>query len=103
MGKGMARNIAAAGIPVRAWNRTPARLDDLAGEANVTALETTREAAAGAAAVVTMLSDADATLATMDGPDGAAAGAGDGAVWVQMGTIGLDGTERAPPSPPSAG
>jgi 3-hydroxyisobutyrate dehydrogenase len=94
MGKGMARNAAAAGIPVRAWNRTASKLEDLAAEDNVTTFETAREAAAGAEVVVTMLSDVDATLAAMEGDDGGAAGAADGTVWVQMGTIGLDGTER---------
>jgi 3-hydroxyisobutyrate dehydrogenase len=91
MGRGMAANAAAAGIAVRAWNRTAAKLDDLAAGENVTAFETAREAAGGAPVVVTMLSDAEATLAALDG---AAADAAPGAVWVQMGTIGLDGTER---------
>ena len=35
MGKGMARNAAAAEIPVHAWNRTAAKLDDLADTAGV--------------------------------------------------------------------
>ena len=43
--------------------------------------------------VVTMLSDADATIAAMSGPEGGAAGS-EGAVWVQMGTIGIEGSER---------
>ncbi len=94
MGRGMALNAAAAGIPVRAWNRTAAKLADLAAEDGVTTFETAREAAAGAAVVVTMLSDADATLAAIEGDDGAAASVAPGTVWVQMGTIGLDATER---------
>jgi 3-hydroxyisobutyrate dehydrogenase len=40
-----------------------------------------------------MLTDADATLAAMSGPDGGAAGS-EGAVWAQMGTIGVEGSER---------
>ena len=94
MGRGMASNAAAAGIAVRAWNRTAGKLGDLADADGVSASETAREAATGAAVVVTMLSDADATLAAMAGEDGAAAGCAPGTVWVQMGTIGLDGTER---------
>jgi len=43
--------------------------------------------------IVTMLSDADATIAAMQGPDGGAAGS-EGAVWVQMGTLGVEGAER---------
>ncbi|HVX34523.1 MAG TPA: NAD(P)-dependent oxidoreductase, partial [Solirubrobacterales bacterium] len=93
MGKGIARNAAAVGLTVHAWNRTAAKLDNLAGETGVEAFATAREAVADVDAVVTMLSDADATLAAMSGPDGGAAGS-EGAVWVQMGTIGVEGTER---------
>ncbi len=93
MGRGMARNAAAAGLPVHAWNRTASKLEDLAGEDGVEAFATAREAAAGADLVVTMLTDVDATLAAMSGEDGAAAGA-DGAIWVQMGTLGVEGGER---------
>jgi 3-hydroxyisobutyrate dehydrogenase len=93
MGKGMARNAAAAGLAVHAWNRTADKLDDLADEGGLEAFATAREAVADVDAVVTMLSDADATLAVMSGPDGGAAGS-EGAVWVQMGTIGVEGTER---------
>ena len=38
MGGGMAANAAAAGIPVRAWNRTAAKLDDLATTDGVSVL-----------------------------------------------------------------
>jgi 3-hydroxyisobutyrate dehydrogenase len=93
MGQGMARNAAAAEIPVHAWNRTAAKLDGLAGTAGVEAFATAREAVTGADLVVTMLSDAEATIAAMSGPDGGAAGS-EGAVWVQMGTIGVVGSER---------
>jgi 3-hydroxyisobutyrate dehydrogenase len=93
MGQGMARNAAAAGLPVHAWNRTAAKLDDLAEEDGIEAFATPREAVVEADFVVTMLSDADATLAAMSGPDGGAAGS-EGAVWVQMGTIGVAGSER---------
>jgi 3-hydroxyisobutyrate dehydrogenase len=93
MGMGMARNAAAAGLAVHAWNRSADKLAGLAGEAGVEAFATAREAVADVDAVVTMLSDADVTLATMSGPDGGAAGS-EGAVWIQMGTIGVEGSER---------
>jgi 3-hydroxyisobutyrate dehydrogenase len=93
MGKGIARSAAAAEFPVHAWNRTAAKLDDLAGAAGVEAFGTAREAVADVDLVVTMLSDAEATIAAMSGPDGGAAGS-EGAVWVQMGTIGIEGSER---------
>jgi 3-hydroxyisobutyrate dehydrogenase len=93
MGKGMARNAAAAEILVHAWNRTASKLDDLADTPNIETFTTAREAVIGADLVVTMLSDADATLAAMSGPDGGAAGS-EGAVWAQMGTIGVEGSGR---------
>jgi 3-hydroxyisobutyrate dehydrogenase len=93
MGGAMARNAAAADLPVKAWNRTAAKLDDLAAVEGVETFTTPREAVIGADIVVTMLSDADATVAAMSGPDGGAAGS-EGAAWVQMGTIGVDGAER---------
>lgn len=93
MGKGMARNAAAAHIPVHAWNRTAAKLVDLVDIAAVDAFATAREAVVGADLVVTMLSDVDATVAAMSGPDGGAAGC-EGGIWVQMGTIGVAGSER---------
>ncbi len=93
MGKGIARNAAAAELPVHAWNRTAAKLDDLADTAGVEVFGTAREAVTDVDLVVTMLSDAEATIAAMSGPDGGAAGS-EGAVWAQMGTIGLEGSER---------
>jgi 3-hydroxyisobutyrate dehydrogenase len=93
MGQGMARNAAAADIPVNAWNRTESKLDELATVENVATFATAREAVDGADVIVTMLSDADATIAAMQGPDGGAAGS-EGAVWVQMGTLGVEGAER---------
>ena len=84
MGKAMARNIARAGFAVRAWNRTPEKAQDLAGDGAVICA-TPAEAADGATVVVTMLSDAEAVLAAIDGI------AARGTVWLQMSTIGLDG------------
>jgi 3-hydroxyisobutyrate dehydrogenase len=93
MGQGMARNAAAADIAVNAWNRTESKLDELAMVENVATFATAREAVDGADVIVTMLTDADATIAAMRGPDGGAAGS-EGAVWVQMGTLGVEGSER---------
>ena len=84
MGKAMARNLARAGFAVRAWNRTPEKAQDLAGDGAVICA-TPAEAADGATVVVTMLSDAEAVLAAIDGV------AARGTAWLQMSTIGLDG------------
>jgi 3-hydroxyisobutyrate dehydrogenase len=93
MGRGMARSIAAAGIDVRAWNRSADKLADLEDEERIGACESAAEAAAGADVVLTMLSDAEAVLDVMEGA-AAAAAARDGAVWAQTSTIGIDGAER---------
>jgi 3-hydroxyisobutyrate dehydrogenase len=87
MGAPMARNLLAAGFPVRAWNRTADKAAPLA-EAGAVVAESPADAAAGAQIVLTMLSDADAVMdSAVDALDGAE-------VWVQMSTVGLDGAER---------
>lgn len=93
MGSGMARNIARAGIELVAWNRSRAKAEPLARDGAMLC-DTPAEAAASAELIVTMLSDADAVLATMQGSDGALAGARPDSVWIQCSTIGEQGTER---------
>ena len=89
MGAPMARNVRAAGHVVSAWHRTPEKAEPLARD-GVTVAGSVAEAVAGADVVVTMLADAAAVEAVAE----AALGALDGAVLVQMSTIGLDATER---------
>ncbi len=93
MGFGMACNIADADIPVRAWNRSRARVEPLA-EHGAAIVDTPAEAAEGASVVVTMLPDADAVMDVMDGEQGFLAAARGSLVWAQMSTIGVAGTER---------
>jgi 3-hydroxyisobutyrate dehydrogenase len=93
MGFGMARNIVRAGFQLHAWNRTRERAEPLADD-GATIHETAAEAAGAADVIVTMLSDAGAVLASMEGERGALAGARRGSAWVQMSTIGEDGTSR---------
>jgi 3-hydroxyisobutyrate dehydrogenase len=93
MGLPMARNLAAAGIPVRAWNRSREKAEPLSDD-GAEILDTAAEAATGASLVLTILSDADAVVEAMEGSDGVLAGAEDGATWLQMSTIGIEGTER---------
>jgi 3-hydroxyisobutyrate dehydrogenase len=106
MGLPIARNLARAGFPVRAWNRTAAKLEPLAGEAGVEAFDEPAAAAAGADVVISLLSDAAVTLDAMSfldrAGDGAAAPAAD-AIWVQSATIGIEGTERCAALAASAG
>jgi len=89
MGAGMARNIAAAGLPLRVWNRTRERAEPLADVAEVAG--SVSAAVTGADVVLTMLFDADSVADTMEearealGPD---------VVWLQQSTVGIDGTAR---------
>jgi 3-hydroxyisobutyrate dehydrogenase len=91
MGFPMARNLANAGIEVRAWNRSREKAEPLA-EDGATVAGSAAEAARGADVILTMLADAEAVLATAEE---ALPEAGDEAVWLQMSTIGEAGTERA--------
>jgi 3-hydroxyisobutyrate dehydrogenase len=99
MGGPMARNLARSGFSVRAWNRSAEKARALADD-GVELCATPAEAATGATGatgatvILTMLSDADAVLDVMDGPDGALAGSDAGALWLQMSTIGIDGADR---------
>ena len=92
MGAPIARNLARAGFPVRAWNRTVAKLKDLAEEPGVEVFDEPAAAAAGADVVLSLLSDAEVTLEAMAfiGPGATAPDA----IWVQSATIGAEGTER---------
>jgi 3-hydroxyisobutyrate dehydrogenase len=89
MGAGMARNIAAAGMPLRVWNRTRERAENLADVATVA--ESPADAVSGADVVLTMLFDADSVADTMAE---ARAGLAPGTVWLQQSTVGVAGTER---------
>src|SRR5205085_4289706 len=89
MGLPMARNLASAGFELRAWNRTRERAAALADEAGAVVGDP-REAAHGAQILVTMLSDATAVL---DTAAAALDALPEGGIWIQMSTIGLEGTE----------
>ena len=93
MGLPMARNIAGTGIEVRAWNRSREKAQPLADD-GVEVLDTAAEAATGASVLLTILTDADAVADAMEGSDGVLTGAEKGALWLQMSTIGIEGTER---------
>ena len=88
MGAPMARNIAAAGHEVRAWNRSRERAEPLAAD-GVQVAGSPDEAAAGAEIVLTMLSDGEAVQAVA-----AELAFPESAVWAQMSTVGIQATER---------
>jgi 3-hydroxyisobutyrate dehydrogenase len=88
----MARNIAAAGLETRAWNRTREKAEALAGD-GVTVADTPADAVEGADIVLTMLADGPTVESVMtDG--GALKAMRDDAVWIQSSTVGIQATER---------
>lgn len=89
LGTPIARNLARVGYPVRAWNRTPAKARPLADD-GATVAQTPAEAVDGAGVILTVLYDADATRAAIEA---AAPGLERGAVWADMGTLGVDQVE----------
>jgi 3-hydroxyisobutyrate dehydrogenase len=92
MGSAMAANLCRAGFTTTVWDRTPANADALAAVGARVAADPA-DAVAGADAVITMLPDIDAVLSVLEQQHTLDAFAPD-AVWIQMGTIGLRGTER---------
>ncbi|HEY3725854.1 MAG TPA: NAD(P)-dependent oxidoreductase [Solirubrobacteraceae bacterium] len=94
MGFAMARNLARAGIEIRAWNRSRDKAEPLR-EDGATVADTPAEAAQGAAVVLTMLSDTDAVIESMAGEAGTlSAELAEEPIWLQMSTVGEAGTER---------
>jgi 3-hydroxyisobutyrate dehydrogenase len=90
MGAGMARNIAAAGIPLKVWNRTREKAEPLA-EAGAVVAESPAEAVRDADIVITMLFDADSVETALDQ---ARDGLKQGAVLLQQSTVGVEGADR---------
>ena len=90
MGSALARRLAGAGVDVTVWNRTLERAETLADD-DVTVALSPAAAVADADVILLTLFDADAVL---DVVRAAAEAAPATATWVQMSTIGIDGTER---------
>jgi 3-hydroxyisobutyrate dehydrogenase len=121
MGAAMARNAARAGLPVRAWNRTPERAAPLAQD-GIDVVATAAEAVDGADLILTVLFDAasveqtiraaapglrvgrtgtsadaaNEALASALGADATRDGAATpkGPVWIQLSTVGPEETDR---------
>ena len=92
MGHGMAKSALRAGIPTIVWNRTAASTRDLA-DLGAEVAETAADAAARAGIVITMVTDADAVL-SLATEQGMLDALEPGAIWAQMSTIGIAGSER---------
>ncbi|SDB81226.1 3-hydroxyisobutyrate dehydrogenase [Raineyella antarctica] len=89
MGRALTERLLGQGVDVTVWNRTASRAEPLA-ELGATVAATPAEAVAGADTVLLTLFDAAAVVEVLT----EAADAAPGAVWVQMSTIGTDGTEE---------
>src|SRR5580692_12472685 len=90
MGSAMARNLLAAGLRTTVWDRSPQASAALA-EAGAVVAASAAEAVGGAGVVITMLPTAAAVQSVMFA-DGVAQRLPEGAVWAQMGTIGVAAT-----------
>jgi 3-hydroxyisobutyrate dehydrogenase len=89
MGGAMARNLIAAGLPTTVWDRSPSAVAALSS-AGARAASSPEEAVREARVVITMLP----TGATVESVmlDSAVSEMTEGAVWAQMGTIGVKDT-----------
>ena len=92
MGHAMAASALRAGIPAIVWDRTTAKTRDLA-ELGAQVAGSAADAARQAAIVVTMVTDADAVI-SIARDQGMLAALPAGAIWAQMSTIGVTGTDR---------
>jgi 3-hydroxyisobutyrate dehydrogenase len=91
MGAAMAANLARAGFPVVAWNRTPGRAPELE-ELGVTTAPTPAEAASSAEIVVVCVSDTPDVEAVLFGSDGVVEGAPSGTLIIDCSTIAPSGS-----------
>jgi 3-hydroxyisobutyrate dehydrogenase len=90
MGSAMARNLISAGLRTTVWDRSPSATAPLS-DAGAVAAASAAEAVEDADVVITMLPTAEVVSSVMF--DGRVAEAlAHGAVWAQMGTIGLAAT-----------
>jgi 3-hydroxyisobutyrate dehydrogenase len=90
MGSAMARNLVSAGLPTTVWERSPTATAPLS-EAGALVTVSPAEAARDAHVVITMLPTADVVNSVIFA-GGVVEALAEGAVWAQMGTIGLAAT-----------
>jgi 3-hydroxyisobutyrate dehydrogenase len=90
MGSAMARRLAAAGLRTTVWDRSPQAAAPIAA-AGARIAASAPDAAAGAHVVITMLPTAQVVEQVIFA-GGVAEAFAEGAVWAQMGTIGIEAT-----------
>lgn len=87
IGAPVARNLRKRGFTVRAWNRTAAKAQALAAD-GVEACASPAEAVRGAGIIVTVLKDGPSVQEAMHA---AAPALRQGAIWLQLSTVGIEG------------
>ena len=95
MGRLMAANLAQAGFDLTVHNRTRSRAESFAAETGAHLAVNGRELAEAATVIITMVADGPALASLLEGPEGVAAGLSPGDIVVDMGTTGLEYTQRA--------
>src|ERR687886_704615 len=93
MGAGMARNLLAAGMEVRAWNRTREKAEPLADD-GAKVVDSPDQAAEGADFVITMLPDANTVAEVVGGGISPLSALAEDSVWIQTSTVGEEGSDR---------
>jgi 3-hydroxyisobutyrate dehydrogenase len=93
MGAPIAANLLAAGFPVSVWNRPRSKAQPL-GPGGARLARTPADAAAAADIALTVLDDGYEASRTMTSTEGALAALAPGSVWVHIGTIGIEWSER---------
>jgi 3-hydroxyisobutyrate dehydrogenase len=86
MGGGMARNLLKAGLEVRVWNRTPARMQEFAAQGALTAKDPA-DLSSQCPVVMMCVSDTPDVQAVIFGPRGVIEGAKPGTLVIDLSTI----------------
>ncbi|KPV48004.1 6-phosphogluconate dehydrogenase, partial [Kouleothrix aurantiaca] len=92
MGRGMALNLLKAGFPLRVWNRTAARMDELAAD-GAQPCASPAELAGQCDIIITCVSDTPDVEAVLLGENGVIAGVQAGALVIDMSTISPQATQ----------
>ena len=95
MGRLMAANLMQAGFDLTVHNRTRSRAESFAAETGARVAGSGRELAEASSIIVTMVADGPALASLLERPDGIVAGLSPGAIVVDMGTTGLEYTQRS--------
>ncbi len=93
MGRGMARNLLKAGFTVRVWNRTAARMTELAPDGAI-ATQSPSDLASQSDLIIICVSDTPDVEAVLFGEQGVINGVNDGALVIDMSTISPQATRE---------